>query len=134
MLQTVLITGAGGFVGQRLLLSLLERFPDLNIVLTDIAAPKIPRSLHGKADQIVSLAADLTEPKDLAKVFAGRRIDSVVALQGLMSLGSEADFALGYSVNVDSHVALLKATTAHHRDVRGDAPLPIYVFASGLAV
>jgi hypothetical protein len=37
-------------------------------------------------------------------------------------------------VNVDSHVALLKATTAHHREVRGDAPLPIYVYASGLAV
>lgn len=51
-----------------------------------------------------------------------------------MSGGSEADFELGYAVNVDSHVALLKAARAH-----SDAVLPkdqkmTYVFISSLAV
>lgn len=85
-----------GFVGQRLLLSLLEHYPSLNIVLTDISAPRIPRSLANKKSQIASLAADLSKEDDLARLFGSRSVDVVVALHGIMSGGSEADFELGY--------------------------------------
>jgi len=49
---------------------------------------------------------------------------------GVMSGGSESNFELGYAVNVDSHLNLLKATYA---SVRGEY-VPVYVFVSSLAV
>jgi hypothetical protein len=52
-----------------------------------------------------------------------------------MSGGSEADFNLGYSVNVDSHLQLLRVTHAHAQKTRSkDEPVPRYVYISGLAV
>lgn len=94
--QTIIITGSGGFVGQRLLLSLLHHYPTLNIVLTDISAPRIPVSLQDKKHQITSIAGDLSKEEDLKKLFDGRSVDLVYALHGIMSGGSEADFELGY--------------------------------------
>jgi nucleoside-diphosphate-sugar epimerase len=52
-----------------------------------------------------------------------------------MSGGSEANFELGYAVNVDSHVALLKATHAHASATGQMGPTkPVYVFISSLAI
>jgi nucleoside-diphosphate-sugar epimerase len=52
-----------------------------------------------------------------------------------MSGGSEANFELGYAVNVDSHVALLKATHAHAKATGQEgATKPVYVFVSSLAI
>ena len=48
-----------------------------------------------------------------------------------MSGGSEANFELGWAVNVDSHVTLLKATHAHAKKQNSK---PLYVFVSSLAV
>lgn len=48
-----------------------------------------------------------------------------------MSGGSEANFELGYAVNVDSHLNLLKATHAHATATKQK---PLYVFVSSLAV
>jgi len=47
-----------------------------------------------------------------------------------MSGGSESNFELGYAVNVDSHLNLLRAT---RESMRGDHT-PVYVFVSSLAV
>jgi len=46
-----------------------------------------------------------------------------------MSGGSESNFELGYAVNVDSHLNLLKTTRASMKD-----HVPVYVFVSSLAV
>ena len=52
-----------------------------------------------------------------------------------MSGGSEADFNLGWTVNVDSHVALLKAVHAHaDKTTAAGEPRPVHIFASSLAV
>ena len=47
-----------------------------------------------------------------------------------MSGGSESNFELGYAVNVDSHLNLLKATRATAKQ----GQVPVYVFVSSLAV
>jgi nucleoside-diphosphate-sugar epimerase len=47
-----------------------------------------------------------------------------------MSGGSESNFELGYAVNVDSHLNLLKVTRAR---TQGKTK-PVYVFVSSLAV
>ena len=48
-----------------------------------------------------------------------------------MSGGSEANFELGYAVNVDAHLNLLKITRA---SAKKGGPVPVYVFVSSLAV
>lgn len=50
-----------------------------------------------------------------------------------MSGGSEADFELGYRVNVDSHLALLKQVR-RYGEGRDDGKKVVYVYFSGLAV
>ena len=47
-----------------------------------------------------------------------------------MSGGSESNFELGYAVNVDSHLNLLRVT---RESMRRDH-VPVYVFVSSLAV
>jgi nucleoside-diphosphate-sugar epimerase len=53
---------------------------------------------------------------------------------GIMSGGSEANFPLGYAVNVDSHLNLLKASHAHAEEHFQAGAKPRYVFVSSLAV
>ncbi len=53
---------------------------------------------------------------------------------GIMSGGSEADFTLGYSVNIFSHMKLLAQVAGHARSRPEGEPLPIYVNTSSLAV
>lgn len=48
-----------------------------------------------------------------------------------MSGGAEANFELGYAVNVDSNLNLLKAAHAH---AKSSGHKPVYVFVSSLAV
>ncbi|CED85198.1 Putative NAD-dependent epimerases [Phaffia rhodozyma] len=132
--QTILITGAGGFVGQQLLISLSESFPNINFIITDVRAPSIPASIDQFKQRIASLGADLSNKDEVKNLFEGRQIDAIYAVHGIMSGGSEANFDLGYQVNVDSHTALLAATRAHHIQARQGSPLPLYVYVSGLAV
>lgn len=51
-----------------------------------------------------------------------------------MSGGSEANFELGYAVNVDSHVSLLKVARAHAESALPAGVKMTYVFISSLAV
>lgn len=52
-----------------------------------------------------------------------------------MSGGAEADFELGWAVNVDSHIALIKAAHAHSDAVwKPQGKKMVYVFISSLAV
>jgi nucleoside-diphosphate-sugar epimerase len=51
-----------------------------------------------------------------------------------MSGGAEANFPLGYAVNVDSHINLLKVSHAHAEQHFKSGPKPRYVFVSSLAV
>lgn len=52
-----------------------------------------------------------------------------------MSGGAEANFDLGYAVNVDANLLLLQSTYAHAQaTLSPEAPRPIYVFVSSLAV
>lgn len=60
---------------------------------------------------------------------------TLTCLSGIMSGGSEANFPLGYAVNVDSHVNLLKVAHQHaEQHFAGSGPKPRYVFVSSLAV
>lgn len=102
MTRTIVITGAGGFVGQTLASALLSTYNDAQLHLVDLKEPPTPKgadtsriTCHGadlsKSDAIASLFSSLSSPPSV-----------VYILHGIMSSGSEANLELGLSVNFDS--------------------------------
>ena len=126
----VLITGGGGFIGNRLANAILQRgtLADAagkqtaisQITLLDIGFPVTtdPR--------IQCVTGDLTD-KALLERLLGGDTGSVFHLASVVSGGAEADFDLGYKVNLEGSRALLEAC-------RKQARPPRYVFASSVAV
>lgn len=99
----ILITGAGGFVGQLLAEHLLNDGHQL--VLVDIFTPPVPASTSPNAN-VTALKVDLHENPAAA---LSPDLDAIYIFHGIMSAGSEADFALGYRVNLHSTLRLLEA-------------------------
>ncbi|ORX36914.1 hypothetical protein BD324DRAFT_591288 [Kockovaella imperatae] len=127
-IKTILVSGAGGFVGQELVKLLLELFPDVKLIATDIIEP--PRLIDDEK-RFKAIKADLGHTSQVEALFEGEQIGGVFALHGIMSGGAEANFDLGYAVNVDSNLNLLKQAHSHANE---HAFKPTYVFVSSLAV
>jgi len=125
----VLITGGGGFIGHRLAKRLLERGtlagPDgrpaaiTQVKLLDAAFPR------DTDPRLACITGDLAAPG-----FIDRALDpdtaAVFHLAAVVSGGAEADFDLGYRVNLDGTRALLEACRRLPRP-------PRFVFASSVA-
>lgn len=118
----VVITGAGGFVGQVLAKKLVEVVPDVELVLADVQAPPNPT----KSSKVDCIGADLTK-SEAREALIDRAPDAVYVLHGIMSSGSEANLDLGLSVNFDSVRALLDT-------IREKRPGTKVVFTSSCAV
>jgi D-erythronate 2-dehydrogenase len=126
----IVITGGAGFLGTLLAQALLARKqltdaqgrvgPIESLVLQDVAPARL-------ADPRVRVeVGDLGDPAVLARVFdAGA--DSVFHLAAVVSGEAEADFDLGWRVNVDATRALLECC-------RALPAAPKFVFASSCAV
>ncbi|QKX62031.1 uncharacterized protein TRUGW13939_09187 [Talaromyces rugulosus] len=128
-MPSILITGAGGYVGQELAAELLRSSsPDTTVTLTDVQAPPAPVSVPEHASRVKSVAADLTSPQVVDELISkSAPYETVFLLHGIMSSGSEANFDLGIKVNLDATRYILdrlKATT----------PGVKVVFTSSLAV
>jgi D-erythronate 2-dehydrogenase len=115
----VLITGGGGFLGTRLARALVSRHPAASITLLDVAFPP------GMEREFTCVQGDLSEPTVLAAALR-RDTESVFHLAAVVSGGAEADFDLGYRVNLDGTRALLEAC-------RALAAPPKIVYASSVA-
>ncbi|MGH8672364.1 MAG: D-erythronate dehydrogenase, partial [Burkholderiales bacterium] len=126
----VLITGGGGFLGYRLALRLLERKtlagPDgkpasiSQIKLFDAAFPRNPDS------RLKCIKGDISDRSSLTAALDSDT-GSVFHLAAVVSAGAEADFNLGYRVNLDGTRNVLEAC----RKLKSP---PRLVFASSLAV
>ncbi|EAU35921.1 conserved hypothetical protein [Aspergillus terreus NIH2624] len=100
----ILITGAAGFIGQLLAAELLND-PAYKLLLTDINEPPIPKGVK-YPQNARAVTADLLQGADAV---VDPSLDAVYAFHGIMSSGSEANFDLGMSVNVDATRNLLEA-------------------------
>lgn len=100
----ILITGAAGFIGQLLAKELLND-PAYRVTLTDINQPPIPAGVRYPQSATTIKADLLTGAKDIVD----SSLDAVYAFHGIMSSGSEANFDLGMSVNIDATRNLLEA-------------------------
>jgi nucleoside-diphosphate-sugar epimerase len=126
----VLITGGSGFLGRRLATSLLRA----GTVTVDGVPRRIERvtlfdsvAAGGLPDdpRIQPVVGDITDRGAIARATAAA--DLVWHLAAVVSAAAEADFDLGYRVNVDGTRRLLEALRAAGRR-------PRVVFASSLAV
>lgn len=125
----VLITGGGGFIGNRLAQELLKQgtLADAEgkptalsqITLLDIGFPQ------AKDPRLTYIEGDLTDPLLLAKAM-GKDTSTVFHLASIVSGGAEADFDLGLRVNLNGTRSLLEACRQQH------CP-PRFLFASSVA-
>ena len=118
----VLITGAGGFVGQILAKRLVESNTADALILADVNPPPNPTS----SQNVQCTAADLTSLSACEDLIA-QQPDAVYILHGIMSSGSEANLELGLRVNFESVRQLLDTIRAKRPGIK-------VVFTSSCAV
>ncbi|MGH8528783.1 MAG: NAD-dependent epimerase/dehydratase family protein [Nevskiales bacterium] len=103
---TVLITGAAGFIGQRVLRTLLMRAPAIKIVATDIRP--LPAEL---AAQLQFLSLDV-RAAELREVMARLQVQSVIHLAAVVNPPPDMSRALLHAIEVEGTRNLLEACVA----------------------
>jgi nucleoside-diphosphate-sugar epimerase len=122
----ILITGAGGFIGQALAAALLSDPAITKITLTDIMTPQIPETKTKSSAQTNCVKADLTD-KAACEQLITSNLTHIYLLHGLMSGAAEANLDLGLRVNVDSTRLVLDIVRKFNNGTK-------VVFPSSLAV
>jgi nucleoside-diphosphate-sugar epimerase len=127
----VLITGGSGFIGRRLAAALLRA----GTVTLDDGAPlpierltlfdSVPEVGAAEDPRVELVNGDITDRSAVER--AAANADLVWHLAAVVSAAAEADFELGYRVNVDGTRVLLEALS-------GTGRRPRVVFASSFAV
>jgi nucleoside-diphosphate-sugar epimerase len=120
----ILVTGAAGFLGTRLIRTILSPRSPFPPESTIIAADTVACSI---ADERVDPRTGSITDSGFVASIAVDDVNVVFHLAAVLSGQSEADFDLGMRVNVDATRALLEAFRA--LDTR-----PRFVFASSVAV
>jgi nucleoside-diphosphate-sugar epimerase len=123
----VLVTGAAGMIGRKLTERLcaegtLGGRPITALILHDVVPPPRP----AVSIPVTDLTGDLSDP-GAAEALIAHHPDVVFHLAGIVSGIAEADFALGYRVNLDGTRALWDA-------IRVSGLHPRVVFSSTQAV
>jgi nucleoside-diphosphate-sugar epimerase len=119
----IIITGGGGFLGQRLAKALLSsKLPFNELVLADIVLPADP----GGDKRIKCKEVDLSE-EDAAADLITSQTDIVFHLAAVVSSHAEKDFDLGWRVNLDITRQLLESCRHTKSGIR-------FIFSSSLAV
>jgi len=126
----VLVTGAAGMIGRKLLARLardggLNGKPIETLTLTDIVTPEAPAGL---ATNPVLDTSDLAAPGVAERLVKGRP-DVIFHLAAIPSGGAETDFEAGYRANLDGTRNLLEAI----RKI-GDGYKPKVIYTSSIAV
>ncbi len=126
----VLVTGAAGMIGQKLVRRIVGE-PHIfgqavsRLTVHDIVRPQAPETTGFAVETI---AGDLADAADASKTIAGRP-DLVFHLAAVVSGEAEADFEKGYAANFDGTRNLLEAIRT-----AGDEYQPRFVFSSSIAV
>src|ERR1700729_610446 len=126
----ILITGAAGMIGRKLVARLIDAGalngkPIEKLTLIDVSAPQKPQGFSGSVE---TSAADIADAA-AARVAVAGRPDVIFHLAAVVSGEAELDFEKGVHVNLDGSRALIEAIRA-----MGDGYRPRLVFTSSIAV
>ena len=124
-MKHVLVTGAGGYIGQALaarLKAALQAQQITSLTLVDL------RFADGAADSagLRHISGDVGDPSVLAQATSPAP-DTVFHLAGITSRAAQNDFALGLRVNISNSMALFEC-------LRLQGQVPVVVCASTIAV
>jgi nucleoside-diphosphate-sugar epimerase len=124
----ILVTGAAGMIGRKLVARLVKdghRNGETidRLTLIDVVAPEKPARFAGTAEASTS---DLSSAGAAAKAIA-KKPEVIFHLAGVVSGEAEIDFEKGYRVNLDGTRALLEA-------IRAAEYKPKVIFTSSIAV
>src|SRR5262245_17689563 len=119
----ILVTGAAGFLGRRLIADLLAGQPDVPSISHVIAADLAPCSIDDP--RVESRVGDITDPAFITAI-VDRDLRAIWHLAAVLSGQSEAEFDVGLRVNVDATRALLDRA-------RQLVTPPRFVFSSTIA-
>lgn len=130
----ILITGAGGFLGKKLIHQLLlepqlninDDLIDINEIYAADLNANILDELTSLSDKITPVIGDLNEPSVLEAI-QNIQPEVIVHLAAIVSSAAEQNFDLGLSVN-------LHVTENLIRCCRQFQTPPIFIFSSSLAV
>lgn len=130
MSMKIIITGAGGFIGQELVKELLSDPQVSSVTLTDVMKPPVPSADNNTASspEISSLAADLTSLAICQELCSSTAFTHVYLLHGIMSGAAEANLELGLKVNVDSMRYMMETLRTVRPGIRVIFPSSLAVF------
>jgi nucleoside-diphosphate-sugar epimerase len=128
----VMVIGAAGMIGRKLVEKIAGQPGVLGgdvemLTLVDVVAPSVPTAL---ASISTALALDLSEP-GAAERLAAKRPDLIFHLAAIVSGEAEADFDLGYKVNLDGTRMFFEAI---RQEGMKEPYKPRVIFASSIAV
>lgn len=127
--MNILVTGAGGMIGRKLVERLVKEkslgaAPITAMTLVDLVDSPIPDG----APPTRAIVTDFSE-KGVAATLIAERPDVIFHLAAIVSGDAEANFEKGYKINFNGSWALFEAIR-----LEGDGYKPRFVFASTLAV
>ena len=104
----VLVTGANGFLGSRVVAALAQRSDISRVVALDVREVPAERRLPGVLYQV----QDVRSP-GLGEVLLEQCIDTVVHLASIVTPGKKSSRAFEYGVDVNGTRKVLQACVAH---------------------
>lgn len=105
--RTILITGAGGYIGSQLVRRLAEQPDRYRVIAIDVR--EVPSEL--RASNVEYHVADVRDPR-LAEIASEHQVDTVVHLASIVTPGRRRDRQHEYSVDVEGTANVLKACLA----------------------
>ena len=127
----VIVTGAGGFIGRKLIRQLLQRGTICDSMgearaITKIVACDLSLDALPSDPRIEAMRADVCDAETIARLITSQT-RAVFHLAAVVSVGAEEDFELGMRVNLDTTRTLLE-------QCRHIGTVPSFLFASSVAV